>query len=215
MSFQLHNITYIDWRKRHTSNVYHYNVINYMLRLLRLMKPETTYYVDLTENTFIIEFIWNINDYIIKSKLTNVYIDVSDKKLASISPYIDYKDDPTFMKYFIFDDQYELKRILQSKSLYRYFADASSYHKEMVDNALLNNGWYTIAEQVFFNQVKGLERRYDVALEFYLKAGNDYNVMIRLEEMYRLGIGTEIDNEMAKMYVDKVKDIKWNDRFDE
>ena len=127
----MYNITYIDWRKKHTTNVIYYRTRDSMLDVIRTLNPEITYYIDITENTFTLEFIWTISDYIFESKINNVYIDVSDQKSDFILKYIHSKRIPTLKEYFIFDDQYEVKRLLQPKS--------SNIYKEMLECELLKN----------------------------------------------------------------------------
>ena len=122
---------YIDWRKIHTTNFYYESTKNRMLDIIKMLKPEITYYIDITENTFTLEFIGEFNEYIFESKVNNIFIDVSDQKYDDISKHIYLKQIPTLKEHFIFDDQYELKRLLQSKS--------SNFYKEMLECELLKS----------------------------------------------------------------------------
>lgn len=192
MSIQTHNhIIYIDYRKRVDKRNH-----RRILTLIKLIKSDIIYYFDLTENNFDETFIKIIDDYLIESKMINVLIDISDQKFKVIS------------KYFIFDDQSELKKLLPNP--YKYFTNP--FWKDTIDYALIENNfglWYSIAENIYFNQIEELSRRYDVALEFYLKAakGGHYYSMIRLEEIYRLGIGTEKNDDIAKMWIYNLRDM--------
>ena len=119
---------YVDWRKRHTNTkLFYYSVRDSILNVIKKFNSDDTYYVDITENTFTLEFIWTISDYIFDSKKENIYIDVSDQKYDDISKYIHSKKIPILKEYFIFDDQSEVKRLLKSSIIYN----------EMLNNELL------------------------------------------------------------------------------